>query len=89
MYYEEKLINGVMHYRTDPKSDFRPYTLEGLSARHADATERLKRARTALKLVDAWGGWSPDGPLPEGWPCKENGKPKSLEDIVDEALIFF
>lgn len=46
MFYEEKEINGVLHYRTDPNESFKPYTLEELSARYADTTECLERARS-------------------------------------------
>lgn len=28
MYKEEKIINGILHYRTSPDADFKPYTLE-------------------------------------------------------------
>lgn len=28
MYKEEKIINGILHYRTSPNVEFKPYTLE-------------------------------------------------------------
>jgi|LakMenEpi03Aug12_release.lakeMendotaPanAssembly.Ray.scaffolds.fasta_scaffold3464727_1 hypothetical protein len=31
MFREEKIINGILHYRTSPDSDFKPYTLENLT----------------------------------------------------------
>jgi len=33
MYKEEKIINGVLHYRTHPNADFKPYTLEALTSK--------------------------------------------------------
>lgn len=37
MFYEEKMLNGVMCYRTSPHDKFRPYTLKELSARYETA----------------------------------------------------
>ncbi len=31
MYKEEKIINGILHYRTSPNAEFKPYTLEGFT----------------------------------------------------------
>lgn len=31
MYKEEKIINGILHYRTSPNAEFNPYTLEGFT----------------------------------------------------------
>lgn len=31
MYKEEKIINGILHYRTHPNAEFKPYTLENLT----------------------------------------------------------
>jgi len=45
MYYEEKMINGVMHYRSHPDDEFTPYTLEELSKRYDAAKEDAKRIR--------------------------------------------
>jgi len=28
---EEKIINGIMHYRTSPDKEFKPYTIDVLS----------------------------------------------------------
>ena len=62
MYYEEKMVDGVMNYRTDPDGEFVPYTIELLSVRyemnrydHAAAStvrseleEQLSLTKTAL-----------------------------------------
>lgn len=34
MYYEETLINGIIHWRNDPDGEFTAYTLEELSVRY-------------------------------------------------------
>lgn len=39
MYYEEKMIDGIMHYRTNPEGEFTPYDLKELSRRYADLKE--------------------------------------------------
>lgn len=31
MFREEKIINEILHYRTSPDADFKPYTLEKLT----------------------------------------------------------
>ncbi len=63
MFYEETMIDGVMHYRTSPDEKFIPYTMELLSARyemnrydHATASavrseleEQLSLAKAALR----------------------------------------
>jgi len=51
MYYEERMINGVLHYRTDPAKAFQPYTLPDLSWRHERANERIAKLEAALKEV--------------------------------------
>jgi hypothetical protein len=34
MYYEEKIINGVLCYRTDPENEFKEITKDELTARY-------------------------------------------------------
>lgn len=31
MYHEEKTINGVLHFRTTPKGEFKPYSLKAMT----------------------------------------------------------
>lgn len=50
MYFEEQMIEGIMHYRTDPDTDFKPYDLKELSRRYAD--ERDKAAQLNQRLRD-------------------------------------
>lgn len=49
MYFEETMIDGVMHWRGTPTDDFRPYTLMALSARYTELKETLQQARAALR----------------------------------------
>lgn len=51
MYYEEKLINGVMHYRTTPDGEWTAYTLYDLSARYND-TRSPSQAPLAVEVKD-------------------------------------
>jgi hypothetical protein len=44
MYYEEKIINGILHYRGNPFDAWTPKTLEGL-------TEILQREREESKAL--------------------------------------
>jgi len=34
MYQEEKVIDGVLHYRNSPDEDFKPYTAEQLTGKY-------------------------------------------------------
>ncbi len=43
MYHEEKIINGIMHYRLDPRNEFIPYTIEELSSRYERANANLNK----------------------------------------------
>lgn len=45
MYYEEKVINGVLHYRGSPNEDFIPMSAERL-------TELVFELRNRLPIVD-------------------------------------
>ena len=42
MYHEEKVINGVMHYRTSPNGPFVQYKIAQLTARYIELKENLK-----------------------------------------------
>lgn len=48
MYLDEKLINGILHYRTDPNGEWKPYTIEELSARIVKAEKRIHHALVTL-----------------------------------------
>jgi len=44
MYYEEKIIKGIMHYRTNPEKEWIPYTIEQISKRYEDMKENYSKA---------------------------------------------
>lgn len=41
MYYEEKLIDGILHFRSTPDAEFEPYTLTELSRRYVELNKRF------------------------------------------------
>lgn len=41
MYYQEKLINGVMYYRTSPDGDWRQMSIEKLSRDYSEMKARI------------------------------------------------
>ena len=43
MYYEEKIINGILHYKTHPNGEFLPYTLEGFTGKIEMLKEELEK----------------------------------------------
>ena len=43
MYQEEKIINGILHYRTRPNEDFKPYTLENLTGKVGMLKEEMQK----------------------------------------------
>jgi len=55
MYYEEKVINGILHYRGNPDDEFTPYTIERLTQMYLDRdqaatayNQRLQEVRTIV-----------------------------------------
>lgn len=42
MYYSEKVISGILHFRTTPDGEWKPFTLEGLTQRLTEAVERFR-----------------------------------------------
>ena len=49
MYDEEKMIDGIMHFKTMPNSEFRPIGLKQLSLRYQELKSRLMEATTDLE----------------------------------------
>jgi len=43
MYLEEKIINGILHYRTSPNEEFKPYTLENLTGKIEMLKEEIQK----------------------------------------------
>jgi hypothetical protein len=68
MYHEEKIINGILHWRNTPNGEWIAYTAEQLSARCTELQAKSDKFKSALsdtvqQLVQ-WadesrsGGWS-------------------------------
>lgn len=51
MYYEEQLIGGVMHWRSDPRGKFEPYTLEQLSQRYMEVRKAFAHYRLRGEVI--------------------------------------
>jgi len=49
MYFEEKMINGIMHYRTNPDSEFTPYDIKELSRRYEDRRDTAEQLNRRLR----------------------------------------
>lgn len=53
MYLEEKIINGILHYRTSPNEDFKPYTAETLTGKFGTLKEEMQKQKQIYsELVD-------------------------------------
>ena len=48
MYFEEKIIDGVLCFRTTPKAQFQPYTAEMLTKKIVKLTSELKELYTYI-----------------------------------------
>lgn len=44
MFYEERMIDGVMHWRGHPEDEFTPYTLQELSERYNSLCNQYNQA---------------------------------------------
>lgn len=51
MYYEEQIINGVLHYRTIPHGDFKPMGTEQLTHKILEVRELYKELLNKQNLV--------------------------------------
>lgn len=49
MYFEEKMIDGIMHYRTNPDSEFTPYDIKELSRRYEDRRDTAEQLNRRLR----------------------------------------
>ena len=52
MYYEEKIINGILHWRGNPNDDFKPFTLQELSSRWLEQRNTENHLRAAIKTAE-------------------------------------
>lgn len=48
MYYEEKVIDGVLHWRLTPTDEFKPFTAEELTDRVIKLQGKMEAARREL-----------------------------------------
>jgi hypothetical protein len=44
MYYEEKIINGILHWRGHPEGEFKPYSIEALSQMVVELQKKEREA---------------------------------------------
>lgn len=51
MYYEEKLIDGVLHCRGTPDGEWTPFTLAMYERRRVQDAKRLERLEAALREI--------------------------------------
>jgi hypothetical protein len=52
MYYEEKVIDGVLHRRGNPRDDFKPFTAKQLTEM---LREERRKNRAATEALEAEG----------------------------------
>lgn len=53
MYYEERLINGIMHCRWSPNGTFEPMTIIELSQRYQELKDKFyKRTNESINLKE-------------------------------------
>lgn len=45
MYYEEKVVDGILHYRTHPDVEFIPFSIEALTNKYLMAKEEIEYLR--------------------------------------------
>lgn len=53
MYYEEKLIDGVLCYRCTPKGDWTKFSIESLSERAYNDRQKLKALTLRVQELSA------------------------------------
>ena len=51
MYYEEKIIDGILHYRLSPSAEFKPCTLESLTDKMLKYKDEVKKYKEALEEI--------------------------------------
>ena len=51
MYYEEKIINGVLCFRNSKSKEFRPYSPEGLTQRIEQLEKALNKTESELDAI--------------------------------------
>lgn len=51
MFYSEKIINGVMHWKSSPDSKWIPYTVKTLTARYASMLRKYHELERVLEEI--------------------------------------
>jgi len=49
MYYAEKMINGILHYKNTPNGEWKPKSIESLSDRVVKAEKKVQELERQLK----------------------------------------
>jgi hypothetical protein len=49
MYYEEKMINGILHFRSSHQEEFKPFLLSELSKKVKDLEDELENKEIELQ----------------------------------------
>lgn len=58
MYYEEKVINGVLSFRTFPGAPFVPMSPEKLTARIQELEQKISAAKESESLYEKAPWWT-------------------------------
>ena len=84
MYYEEKIIDGIMHYRTNPNGQWRAYTIKELSTRYEDMNKRFWDLSAMIN--EKTGEFRPENP--ELWDaCMKHGKIISKHETITQLAV--
>lgn len=51
MYYEEQIINGILHYRLSPKDGYTQVRIESLSERVVKAEKKVNELRMLIEKL--------------------------------------
>ena len=51
MYHEEKIIDGVLHWRGTPDGQFKPYTNKELTTMYTDMREQRNRLNMKVESI--------------------------------------
>jgi len=79
MYYAEKIIGGVLHWRGTPTGEWIPKTLEGLTKMLLESREKVQ------KVYENFAGETFNSPIPDPV-CDDPDQPFKVGDIVNFAV---
>lgn len=52
MYYEEKVISGILHFRYAETEDFKPYTVESLTTMYLAQKTQAEKYRKVIDIIE-------------------------------------